>query len=110
MNRNAALGFGVFSMATNFTTLAILVPAAKEIAASGIDLVERLVVALVLVVLASMPLWIPVALASVSPGRAERALRALGRIIAEHGRLVSVILIAGIGAFLVVRGVARAVA
>ena len=39
----AALPFGVFSMATNFTTLALLVPAAKEISSSESSPAARLV-------------------------------------------------------------------
>ena len=50
----AALAFGVVSMVTNFTTLALVIPAAKEIAASDIELLARIFSALVLVVLAAI--------------------------------------------------------
>jgi threonine/homoserine/homoserine lactone efflux protein len=52
MNPRAAYAFGTVSMATNFTTLALIIPAAKEIAASHVELAGRFIVALVLVVLA----------------------------------------------------------
>jgi threonine/homoserine/homoserine lactone efflux protein len=37
-----AFPFGIFSMATNFTTLALIIPAAKEISASDTSFPERL--------------------------------------------------------------------
>ena len=65
----AALAFGVGAMATNVTTLALVVPAAKEIAASDLGVPGRAVVVVVLVALASAPAWVPVALTAVAPGR-----------------------------------------
>jgi Sap, sulfolipid-1-addressing protein len=102
-----ALGFGVFSMATNFTTLALVVPAAKEIASSNLDLAARGVVIAVLVVLASTPAWLPVALTAVAPGAAARGLLAIGDLIEQRGRLLTVLFVAGLGLLLVVRGILR---
>lgn len=107
MNSRAALTFGMFSMATNFTTLALIVPASKEIAASHVDLADRFVVALVLVVLASIPAWLPLALTAIAPGPANRGLRAFGDFIQRSGRLATVILVALIGLFFLVRGILR---
>jgi hypothetical protein len=103
----AALGFGVFSMATNLTTLALVVPAAKEIAASDLVLAGRAVAIAVLVVLASTPAWLPLALTAVAPGSASRGLTAIGDVIKYHGRRLSVVLVACFGLLLVVRGVLR---
>jgi Sap, sulfolipid-1-addressing protein len=102
-----ALGFGVFSMATNFTTLALVVPAAKEIASSSLHLAGRAVVIVVLVLLASTPAWLPVALTTVAPGAAERGLLAIGDLIEQRGLLLTVLFVAGLGLLLVVRGVLR---
>lgn len=102
-----ALGFGVFSMATNFTTLALVVPAAKEIASSDLDLAGRTVVIAVLVNLASTPAWLPVALTSVAPGTAERGLLAISNLIEHRGRLLVVLFVAALGLLLVVRGILR---
>ena len=49
----AAFPFGVFSMATNFTTLALIIPAAKEISTADADIAGRLALVGVLVVLAA---------------------------------------------------------
>lgn len=105
----AAFAFGLFSMATNVTTLALVVPAAKEIAAEGLPAWESLVAALALVALAALPAWAPVALVAAAPEAAHRLLEALQRVIRRHGRTLVVVLIAAVGAFLVVRGIVRLV-
>jgi hypothetical protein len=107
MGPTAALGFGVFSMATNFTTLAILLPGAKDIAASSLNMVGRIALIAVLVGLATMPAWIPLATTRIAPGTAERALVAIGNLIARYGRTIVVILIAVLGVVLVGRGILR---
>jgi threonine/homoserine/homoserine lactone efflux protein len=107
MSPREALGFGVFSMATNFTTLALVVPAAKEIASSNLDLGGRAFVIAVLVVLASTPAWLPVALTALAPGAALRGLVAFGDLIERRGRLLTVLVLAGLGTVLVVRGILR---
>ena len=55
----AAFPFGVFSMATNFTTLALLAAAAKEISRTDAEIATVAVLVLVLVGLASTPAWCP---------------------------------------------------
>lgn len=59
--RHAARGprsrSGGFSMATNVTTLALLVPAAKEIATADVTIAGRVALVLVVVSLISMPAW-----------------------------------------------------
>ena len=105
MRSSSAFGFGVFSMATNFTTLAILVPAAKDIAAASLFVVWKFVLVGVLVVLATMPAWVPVATMRIAPGPAERALTAVGTFISRHGRTLVATLVAVVGIVLAARGV-----
>jgi Sap, sulfolipid-1-addressing protein len=107
MGTGAALGFGVVSMATNITTLALVVPAAKEVAASGLGPAGRAVAVIVLVVLTSIPAWSPVAVTEVAPGPAERGLRALSDLIRRRGRLLTVACLAAFGALLALRGIVR---
>lgn len=107
MGPQQALGFGVFSMATNFTTLALVVPAAKLIASSSLGLAERGAAVVVLVGLASMPAWLPVALTIAAPASAGRVLDALGDLIARRGRLITVLFLVGLGLLLLVRGALR---
>ena len=101
----AAFGFGAFAMATNFTTIALVVPGAKAIASGDIDLPERAVLVLVLATIVSTPAWLPVALTAVAPGPAQRGLRAIGEFIQNYGRRLTVILVGALGLLLVVRGI-----
>lgn len=104
MGPKAALGFGVFSMATNFTSLALLLPAAKDVAAGVTNIVGRIILIAVLVVLATMPAWIPIATTRIAPGTAERALDGLSNLISRYGHRLAVVLIAALGIGLIVRG------
>lgn len=105
LNPSHAVGFGVFSMATNFTTLAVMVPVAKEIAASDLDVLARLIVVCIVVVVAALPAWLPLAMTLVAPDPARRGLQALANLIDTHGRLVTELLVAAVGLFLVGRGI-----
>lgn len=107
LDPRAALTLGVISMTTNFTTLALMVPAAKGIAASHVDAVERFAAVLVLVVLAAIPAWLPLALTAIAPGPASRALGAFGDFIKRSGHLATVILLALVGLFFLARGIVR---
>jgi hypothetical protein len=103
----AALPFGVFSMATNFTTLALVVPAAKEISSTAGDLADRLVLVVVLVGLASIPAWAPIALTRAAPVAGEQALTAIGDCTERYGRQAAVALLVLAALFFLARGTAR---
>lgn len=105
----AAFGFGAFSMATNFTTLALVIPGAKAIAAGSLDLPERAVLVLLLSAIVATPAWLPVALTAVAPGPAQRGLNAIGDFIQDYGRRLTVFLVGGLGLLLVIRGILRIV-
>jgi threonine/homoserine/homoserine lactone efflux protein len=107
MSPPAAYAFGAFSMATNVTTLALVVPAAKEISASELAAWEGVVAAALLVAFACVPAWGPVALVSVAPGTAGRLLDRVERLIHRRGRLMVVILVGAAGVFLLARGLVR---
>jgi hypothetical protein len=47
------------------------------------------------------------ALTAVAPGAAERGLRAIGDLIEQRGRLLTVLFVAGLGVLLVFRGIVR---
>ena len=110
LNPAAAFGFGAFAMATNVTTLALVVAATREVAASPVATWQRLLAGLLIVVLACLPAWGPVALAASAPHTAGRVLDELDGLVRRHGRLLVVLLVAGGGVFLVVRGLLRLVA
>ncbi len=104
MGPKRALGFGAFSMATNVTTIAFVIPGAKIIAASDLGDAGRILALIVLVGLASVPAWLPVALTSMAPGPAARALGALRVLVEHHGREIVVLVLIGLGILLIVRG------
>ncbi len=104
MGPRAAFGFGVFSMATNFTSLAVLLPAAKDVAADVTNVVGRIVFIAILIVLATMPAWIPLAATGIAPGVAQRGLDRLSTLISRYGRSAAVVLIATLGVVLIARG------
>jgi hypothetical protein len=104
---HAAFPFGVFSMATDFTTLALVVPGAKEISSADLDVVEKLVLVGVLVGLASAPAWAPVALVRFAPRPGRRILDVTGSLIARYGRVAVVALLGAAGLFFAGRGLIR---
>ena len=103
----AAFPFGVFSMATNFTTLALIVPAAKEISSADLDVAEKTVLVGLLVAVASSPAWGPVALVRVAPRPGRRVLDTTESLIARYGRTAVVVLLGAVGLFFVGRGLIR---
>lgn len=102
-----ALAYGVFSMATNPTTLALLTPAGKEIAGSQSGPAGRVVLIVVVAVLAGTPAWLPIALIRIAPLTGRRTLDGLRALIARRGRKATVAAFAVAGLFFLVRGTAR---
>ncbi len=102
-----AFAFGMFAMATNFTTLALLAPAAKEISNADVVIAAEVVLVLVLVGLVCMPAWVPVALTRIAPGPSRRGLVAVRDQIARRGRGFTVGLLSAAGLFFIARGVGR---
>jgi threonine/homoserine/homoserine lactone efflux protein len=103
----AAFAFGVFAMATNVTTLALIAPAAKEISRTDVDVAAEAALVLVLVGLVSMPAWLPVVLTRVAPGPSQRALTAVRNQIARRRRGFTVGLLGAAGLFFIGRGLIR---
>jgi threonine/homoserine/homoserine lactone efflux protein len=103
----AAFAFGVFAMATNFTTLALIAPAAKEISRTDVEIAAEAVLVVVLVGLVCMPAWVPVALTRVAPGPSRRGLAAVRDQIARRGRGFTVGLLSAAGLFFIGRGLIR---
>ena len=103
----AAFPFGVFSMATNVTTLALLAAAAREISRADAEIAAVAVLVLVLVGLVTTPVWLPLALTRAAPGSSQRAFAALREQIARRGRVVTVGLLSAAGLFFIGRGLIR---
>jgi Sap, sulfolipid-1-addressing protein len=104
---SGSFAFGVFAMATNITTLALIAPAAKEIARADVEIAAEAVLVLVLVGLVSMPAWVPLVLTRVAPGPSQRGLAAVRDQIARRGRGFTVGLLSAAGLFFIGRGLIR---
>jgi threonine/homoserine/homoserine lactone efflux protein len=102
-----SFAFGVFAMATNVTTLALLAPAAKEISRAGGEIATVALLVVVLVALVSMPAWVPVVLTRVAPGPSQHGLAAVRDQVARRGRGFTVALLSAAGLFFVGRGLIR---
>ena len=103
----AAFAFGMFAMATNVTTLALIAPAAKEISRADVEIMAEVVLVIVLVGLVSMPAWVPLALTRVAPGPSQRGLAAVRDQIARRGRGFTVGMLSAAGLFFIGRGLIR---
>lgn len=103
----AAYAFGVLAMATNITTLALLLPASKEIAASSVTEVGKLAAAALLVVLACLPAWGPLSVVAVAPRASTEVLGRIQGGIDRHGPTVILVFLGGLSLFLLGRGVYR---
>lgn len=107
LGTSAAFGFGVFSMATNPTTLVVVVAAAKEVAASGQGAVARAGALTLVTVLACLPAWAPIVAAARPRGVA--VMRKVRDGLARHQRQVLAAVLVVVGALLAGRGVLRLV-
>jgi Sap-like sulfolipid-1-addressing protein len=95
---------GVGAMASNVTTLALYIPALALIIGSGLPLGQQGVAALVILVIALMVAWVPLALAIAIPGASTRYLPALGGWMTANDRWIQVGLGLGFGILLVAKG------
>ncbi len=105
IGKRGSFAFGVFSMATDFTTLALLLPAAKIIADSGFGYPERLPLEILVAAFAATPAWLPLALTRVLQGPAKRVLDWTDRTIEQRGSQLVAAALLILGIFLVLRGV-----
>lgn len=102
--RYVALGAGV--MLVNFSTLALFVPAVKDIGrADDVALAGELAAFLLLLAVVLVPAWVPVALRAAFPARAERLLQPLGGWMHDHRRALGGGVSAVFAVYLFVRGV-----
>jgi len=106
MGLSAAFGFGMVSMATNVTTLTLVLVAVKDVAAAGQPAALSLAVLSLLVVLGSASAWVPVLLA-VLPGQSITVMAKISGAVSAHARQIAIAVLLLAGAFLVFRGTAH---
>ncbi|MEZ5093854.1 hypothetical protein [Nocardioides sp.] len=91
-------------MATNFTTLAVVVTALKDVSASGVGMAGVGLALAFVLFFGCLPAWLPIAVATASPRHGRAALREFGTLVTRHGRTIGLSLTAVVGGYLVVRG------
>ncbi|MFI6853712.1 GAP family protein [Streptomyces sp. NPDC050416] len=102
----ALLGAGL--MAVNFSSLALFVPAVKEIAlAASVSTTDQAVVLAITVVLALLPVLVPLVLYLMVPAQAQSVLTPLLTAAKRHSRAIGVVICLVFGVYLTVKGAVR---
>jgi hypothetical protein len=103
----ACVGLGAVMMATNTSAIAAYVPLLHEISNSGLARAERAAALAIsdLVILA--PLAVPILIRAMAPDRSARVLGAIRGFLDRYGTTIAAFVFAALGAFLVIRGIAR---
>lgn len=81
---------GLVVMIGNLTTLAVFLPALKEIAIDKVSGADRIVALVVVDVIVLLPAWLPVALYLVSPKTARKVLDPLNGFLQRHTTSIGV--------------------
>ena len=105
LTRTVATGAGL--MASNVTSFALYLPAMKLIGESTIDAAEKAVAVAVTIAIALGLVLVPLAIVAVAPRASGRVLAAAGAWLQAHRRRLALIICFGLGAYLVVHGLAR---
>ena len=95
---------GVVMMLSNFTTLALFLPADKDIAISHASDSARALAFVVLVVLATVTAWLPLLMTSVFPATAAAVLGSINRFTTGYSRQIRAIICFGFGTYLLYKG------
>jgi Sap, sulfolipid-1-addressing protein len=100
----AAFVLGLVMMLTNFTSLMLYLPAMKDLARSGDPTSDKIVVAVVALLITSLAATLPLALRIVAPGPAATVLAGVNGFVTKHQRSIVVIVSFVFGAYLLTRG------
>lgn len=92
---------GLALMIGNFTTLAVFLPALKEIAIDRVSQADRVTAMVIVDLIVLTPAWLPVGLYVISPSLARKVLDPLNAFLQKHKVAVSVVICIVFAAFLV---------
>jgi len=98
------VGIGVAAMVTNVSSLALYVPAVKEIGMSSAGTAGRAVVFAVLVTFVLLPTIAPLGLALALPSRSAGVLDSINAWVHRHSLAISLAIELGFGAYLAFKG------
>lgn len=95
---------GAVVMATNFTTLALFIPATKEISEASVSLIGKYAVLLVLIVITLAVAVVPFSVYIMEPARAKRVFEPAGKYARTHNRAILIGMLFFFGLFLLAKG------
>jgi hypothetical protein len=99
-----AFAIGIGSMASNFTSLILFLPAMKDVGAAPVAPDARAIVAAVIVAIVLSTIWLPLLLSTVAPRTVDALLADVAAFFEKNQRAVTVLLGLGFGAYLLIRG------
>ena len=94
-------------MLTNVTTIALYLPAMKLISESSVATADKAVVVAIVFAITLAFVLVPLAVVAIAPNAAGRMLSATGAWLGTHRRTLTLVICFGLGAYLVVHGLAR---
>ena len=96
---------GLVIMLGNFTTLAVFLPALKDIAIDKIADADRILAMVIVDVIVLIPAWLPVGLYLISPSTAKKVLTPLNEFLQRHRTGVGITICLVFAAYLTYLGV-----
>ena len=100
------LGSGL--MITNFSSLALFIPAVKEVAVTpSIGWGSRLLVTVLLLGIVLMTVWLPMLLYTVAPKQAQAVLAPVMRTTRRHSQLIGIVVCSMFGVYLCAKGITK---
>jgi hypothetical protein len=99
-----SFGLGIAGMVTNFTTIALYIPAMKFVAVSRVSVADKVVVTAIVFAIVLSLVLVPVVLTALMPRLAGRVLSAIGGWMQAHHKAIAVGVCFGFGAWLAIKG------
>jgi Sap, sulfolipid-1-addressing protein len=96
--------YGVAMMLVNISTLALFIPAVKDIAVARVGVADEVLTLAGLVVAVTVTAWGPLLLSLVAPATADRVLAAISGFVGRHGSAIAATVLAVFGAYLLIKG------
>jgi hypothetical protein len=82
-------GLGALAMLVNFSTLVLYLAALHQISHSSVDLAEKTVVGVILILITLLPVLLPVLLVTVLGHKADPVLSRVNEFVGRHAREIT---------------------
>ena len=103
----AAFVLGLGIMASNFSSLVLYLAALKEIVRADATTSATVVVTGVFIAIMLLPVELPLLLTVVAPRSADRLLGGIGETVERNSRPITIVVLVGFGAYLLLKGITR---